>query len=172
MKKLILLFFLIVLITFPCLGEENVSESEKLTTTSSISGKDKSAENKNEQSIKVDRDMKLAMMYLDEENYVYAKIYFEEIKELMPQSSKGYIGLGDVDCHLGKFDIALSNLEQAAKLDPDNELIYEYMTIVYKGMGKIAEEKQMLHKFIELRKKKAIGYREKERIWFLEKITE
>ena len=84
-----------------------------------------------------------------------AREYFEIAVNHYPDFEDGQIGLGRVLIALGKPQLALSHLRKAISLNPDNEVSYYQLALVYKASGDTAEQQKVLGEFRRVRAQRA-----------------
>ena len=84
-----------------------------------------------------------------------AREYFEMALKHYPDFEDAQIGLGRVLIALGKPELALPHLLRAISLNPDNEVSYYQLALVYRASGNAAEQQKALAEFQRLRAQRA-----------------
>jgi len=79
-----------------------------------------------------------------------AREYFETALKYYPDFEEAQIGLGRVLIALRKPDLALPHLQKAISLNPENEVSYYQLALVYRALGNTAEQQKTLAEFERL----------------------
>jgi tetratricopeptide (TPR) repeat protein len=84
-----------------------------------------------------------------------AREYFEMALKPYPDFEEAQIGLGRVLIALRKPDLALPHLQKAISLDPENEVAYYQLALVYRASGNTAEQQKAMAEFQRVRAQRA-----------------
>jgi tetratricopeptide (TPR) repeat protein len=84
-----------------------------------------------------------------------AREFFEIALKHYPDFEEAQIGLGRVLTAMRKPDLALPHLQKAVSLNPENEVSYYQLSLVYRALGNGAEQKKALAEYERLRNQQA-----------------
>lgn len=87
----------------------------------------------------------LGDIYIKIGNMPGAEQAFNQIRELQPHKSQGYVKLAELYWHLGEFTDALAYLHTAQQLqDPPDEDVYRWLGQIYRSQDKLFESDSVL----------------------------
>jgi tetratricopeptide (TPR) repeat protein len=100
-----------------------------------------------------------------------AKQYFELALKNYPDFEEAHLGLANVLSHVGENQSALTHLQKAVSLNPENEVGWYRLVQVQRSLGNLGEAQRALTKFHELHNRKAAQPQSSSPLFSPEEVT-